>query len=506
MSRQLTFAGLLSATFSPVSESGPIPCALPVGLTNAQSGPGPALASRSASQASEPAHPTSATCGPRGSGSSASADQTSSSGNKSPMPSENLDLRKCENCGRDKPLCDFSKTGYEGSHRNICKTCRNVYARDWDKKRRTSTVARAGRLVSGAKSRAMERGMPFDLDVQWALEKLDKGTCEATGIPFDMNATRDWNTPSLDRIVPHLGYTKTNTRMVLFAVNAACGSWGEGRMMEVASSILRKRQERSISLSKRLGEILKRNLENRGSKLFKLTWKTRATPLGRQICELRASGLRTSGSDCTGWASPMRRDADRGGVAMALRPSGTGASSVDQSLLAGWPTPDAHPDAPNSSTNRGKDYGGSRARMTVQGLGNVAHLAPWPTPRREDSESTGAHRGTPDTLHSASQLAGWSTPRANKWGFPDAHGSHETPLAPWPTPMAGSPATETYNEAGDTCNSRKTRLLVSGETPNGSPVPTEKRGRLNPSMSRWLMGLPVEWDLCAPKTTRTTRR
>ena len=191
---------------------------------------------------------------------------------------------------------------------------------------------------------------------------------------------------------------------------------------------------------------------------------------------------------------------------MALRPSGTGASSVDQSLLAGWPTPDAHPDAPNSSTNRGKDYGGSRARMTVQGLGNVAHLAPWPTPRREDSESTGAHRGTPDTLHSASQLAGWSTPRANKWGFPDAHGSHETPLAPWPTPMAGSPATETYNEAGDTCNSRKTRLLVSGETPNGSPVPTEKRGRLNPSMSRWLMGLPVEWDLCAPKTTRTTRR
>ena len=32
----------------------------------------------------------------------------------------------------------------------------------------------------------------------------------------------------------------------------------------------------------------------------------------------------------------------------------------------------------------------------------------------------------------------------------------------WPTPMAGSPKTETYNEAGDTCNGRKTRLLASG--------------------------------------------
>lgn len=37
----------------------------------------------------------------------------------------------------------------------------------------------------------------------------------------------------------------------------------------------------------------------------------------------------------------------------------------------------------------------------------------------------------------------------------------------WPTPMAGSPATDSYNEAGDTCNSRKTRLLCEGwPTPN----------------------------------------
>ena len=51
MLQQMTLPGLFNATSSPVSESGPTPCAVPVGPITARCGPAPALALRSAPQA-----------------------------------------------------------------------------------------------------------------------------------------------------------------------------------------------------------------------------------------------------------------------------------------------------------------------------------------------------------------------------------------------------------------------------------------------------------------------
>lgn len=115
----------------------------------------------------------------------------------------------------------------------------------------------------------------------------------------------------------------------------------------------------------------------------------------------------------------------------------------------------------------------------------------------------------------------WATPAARDWisesatdDFNAKRWGHKRgkPLsaqvmwqAAWPTPTALSPATKDYNEAGDSCNLRRTRLLVSGLTATGSPAETAKPGQLNPSLSRWLMGLPQAWDFCALRVIPTIR-
>jgi hypothetical protein len=72
-------------------------------------------------------------------------------------------------------------------------------------------------------------------------------------------------------------------------------------------------------------------------------------------------------------------------------------------------------------------------------------------------------------------------------------------MAGWPTPMAGNPGTETYNEAGNTDSSRKTVYLLTG-----SSAAMSAGGRLNPAHSRWLMRLPPAWDGCAVMATLST--
>jgi len=227
---------------------------------------------------------------------------------------------------------------------------------------------------------------------------------------------------------------------------------------------------RSAALQSSLESRLREQLATGGSTLFALTWRRKATPSGRPYCQLVASALRTSDSAC-----------------------------------GSWPTPNAIPEGRGGLQSNPQKAPERREQGHQLNLDDAACLASWPTAAARD----------------------WKSTASNK------HGVNARPLnevarlsAPWPTPMAGTPAQKGYNAAGND-SSRKTVALASWVSPtvtdahrgvlpprphdtgiplsqqcgmilNGSPAPTEKPGQLNPAFSLWLMGYNQVWIVYSP--------
>jgi hypothetical protein len=122
---------------------------------------------------------------------------------------------------------------------------------------------------------------------------------------------------------------------------------------------------------------------------------------------------------------------------------------------------------------------------------------------------------------SDSDCGGWPTPQARDHKGADLDGVHDrggkgaplnevVRLAGWATPTTADHKGAATPEAVKDWASRGHNLpeqtqMASGLPPTGSPAATAKPGQLNPAHSRWLIGLPPEWDACAPTVTRSSR-
>lgn len=162
---------------------------------------------------------------------------------------EETETKVCSKCGVEKPLSDFYKAknkGYE-YHRGDCKDCVNKqrsgkypelsvkwkesrkikYKNDASVKNRIDNYRRTHKeksLLMDCRKRAKEQGLPFNITED---DIVIPEVCPVLGIKIcKENSKREYNSPSVDKIIPEKGYVKGNICVISWRANMikSCGN------------------------------------------------------------------------------------------------------------------------------------------------------------------------------------------------------------------------------------------------------------------------------------------
>lgn len=118
--------------------------------------------------------------------------------------------------------------GLTPGHKGKCSSQENLenqrqYKQEYNAVYFRTSNGKAASLIGGARKRARERGLPFDLTQEWVTVELEiavKNGCPYLKIPIRLDAPQnDPHCPSIDQFMPGAGYTQANCLIVSHKAN-----------------------------------------------------------------------------------------------------------------------------------------------------------------------------------------------------------------------------------------------------------------------------------------------